>query len=1058
MDQAALTEEQLDIIADRARAWQVRRFCQVLPSIVEYDRRTNTSGPRFPTSEPDGALAALLRCVIYDLDADIAMVSLLDEHTQYFVSGATRSKVHDPKVTLESTQWYGCQTVSHHGGLCERTITQQHDVGSMAFYEERDMLENDRTKHLPFVNGDLATYRYYAGVPINPYQGPNIGTVFFFRTRPSEASSTHVVRSYLAEVAHHVSKHLEQAVEALQGRREARFNEGIAALLKIDAPVDVDTEIDKHSLNDPSGQQNPNISNQHTAFALHVYQAAAGIVQDIFGFDAVRIQEVGPSGAFTNLNPDWNGSRVMAHHVGPGLGSLGGPSDMLLHKLLDMFPRGAVFFLASDTKEVVAATAEQKPFIVSDDVVSTGLSELSPEVGQICLMPLWDTYHESNIGAVIGFARKSSNIYLGPPDLALMSAFCVTTMTQVRRLEVKTMEKIKSDFLGSISHEMRTPLHGILSSLDLLADITSDKRQRELLQIAQYSGNSLLDTIDRVLLISNISSKAQSTKKLLLRRLSEGTVSQQDCSDQGSNASSHDIRSLSVTRACQDIIKEVVEKYHQKQTLRPELRDYLKRGMDKESAVASSKNIGSLYRNPVVLFDTNITRRYGLKAADVFGLVLTNLLEDPSSEGSGLGLPLVKRAVHSLDGTISVDSKLHIGTAFTATLPLNRVLVESIQDVPSFGSFNLHSTTADPSKLNAALFAPARWADEDDVRGRRCVQMLLESLSRNLQQWVEIDLTLWDSSSTSTRLLFVLSEDLEAMVQTYGNVLSNTSVIVLSQGNQIHMHTGPWLNITVVTGPIVPAALQEALAVLFSVSAPGSRLRNQEESEKTEPSTKRYEGWRKPESGQSSQESPFDLDLSFQKLGTNTPQTEDMSRVSPQRPSQSLRNQNSTASGVPRHVRAGSVSVISRLLTEKPVPQPRLLLVDDNTVNLRILGMHASKCSKLPFTLAPGGQEALDAFNATLPGGPEALDPYDMLFLDLSMPRVSGFDVAQQIRQTEARLKSRKRTYICALTSLVSAKDRKHAYESGVDEYLLKPSKVKELQAVVERWRDTLTD
>ena len=76
--------------------------------MVKYVRNTDAELTREP-SEPhskytehgsDGALAALLRCIVYETGADLAMISLLDDHTQYFVSGASRASVHDAKVTL----------------------------------------------------------------------------------------------------------------------------------------------------------------------------------------------------------------------------------------------------------------------------------------------------------------------------------------------------------------------------------------------------------------------------------------------------------------------------------------------------------------------------------------------------------------------------------------------------------------------------------------------------------------------------------------------------------------------------------------------------------------------------------------------------------------------------------------------------------------------------------------------------------------------------------------------------------------------------------------------
>jgi CheY-like chemotaxis protein len=144
---------------------------------------------------------------------------------------------------------------------------------------------------------------------------------------------------------------------------------------------------------------------------------------------------------------------------------------------------------------------------------------------------------------------------------------------------------------------------------------------------------------------------------------------------------------------------------------------------------------------------------------------------------------------------------------------------------------------------------------------------------------------------------------------------------------------------------------------------------------------------------------------------------------------------------------------ISPALPEEHGPtQPRLLLVDDNTINLRVLSLYARKCSTIPSTLVGGGQAAIDAFNATVDN---LSPPYDLVFLDLSMPEVSGFDVARSIRRTEARL-NRRQVYICAITGLTSTKDRTEAYACGVNEYLVKPVGLKDLLAVVGRWRERM--
>lgn len=64
----------------------------------------------------------------------------------------------------------------------------------------------------------------------------------------------------------------------------------------------------------------------------------------------------------------------------------------------------------------------------------------------------------------------------------------------------------KSQFLATMSHEMRTPMNGILGALDLMRETPLDKRQRSLVRTAVASGESLLCIIDDVLDHSTIES------------------------------------------------------------------------------------------------------------------------------------------------------------------------------------------------------------------------------------------------------------------------------------------------------------------------------------------------------------------------------------------------------------------------------------------------------------------------------------------------------------------------------------------------------------------------
>lgn len=65
-------------------------------------------------------------------------------------------------------------------------------------------------------------------------------------------------------------------------------------------------------------------------------------------------------------------------------------------------------------------------------------------------------------------------------------------MVEINRLDAITANKVKGDFISSISHEFRSPLHGILASAEFLRDSTLDISQLELISTIQTCGNTLL--------------------------------------------------------------------------------------------------------------------------------------------------------------------------------------------------------------------------------------------------------------------------------------------------------------------------------------------------------------------------------------------------------------------------------------------------------------------------------------------------------------------------------------------------------------------------------------
>ena len=126
----------------------------------------------------------------------------------------------------------------------------------------------------------------------------------------------------------------------------------------------------------------------------------------------------------------------------------------------------------------------------------------------------------------------------------------------------------------------------------------------------------------------------------------------------------------------------------------------------------------------------------------------------------------------------------------------------------------------------------------------------------------------------------------------------------------------------------------------------------------------------------------------------------------------------------------------------EPSPAVRpltVLLADDNPVN-RMTG--SSMLEKLGHTVIPAGhgREAIQKL---------AERDFDLVFMDVQMPEMDGMAATAEIRERERS--TGRHVPIVAMTAHAMKGDREKCLDAGMDDYVAKPIRRKELAAVIDR-------
>jgi len=418
------------------------------------------------------------------------------------------------------------------------------------------------------------------------------------------------------------------------------------------------------------------------------------------------------------------------HHFQP-------PSPEDLSKLTKRYPRGKLFTFDSEDHIVSSSEEDEatKKSSFGDGHTRSSKSHKASKhlrshfsmARQVIFLPLWDpttsrtfTCFIYNCSDYRDFSRNSELLY------CITFTNCV--MAEIARLAALKANQQKSDFIGSISHELRSPLHGILASCEFLEDTECSMFQRSLIDTADSCARTLLDTINMVLDYSNIntfekeSSRARKSRRSTRTKGSPPETLQSNLSvyqyvdvaamteevvdgvatghaftnrphtpehdsPLGRHNMSHPQQSQQDYPSCDngmDLIIDIPTRdwtyWSQPGALRRIVMNivsnslkYTKHGFIhvKLEAHQVGNERGSQAHDLITLTVTDSGQ--GMSAVYMADRLYTPFAQESSlTPGTGLGLSLVKSIVNMLDGRIDIDSAVGVGTKVTVELPLPR--------------------------------------------------------------------------------------------------------------------------------------------------------------------------------------------------------------------------------------------------------------------------------------------------------------------------------------------------------------------------------------------------
>lgn len=506
------------------------------------------------------------------------------------------------------------------------------------------------------------------------------------------------------------------------------------------------------------------------------------------------------------------------------------------------------------------------------------------------------------------------------------------------RIYAEQATEVKNRFLSTMTHELRTPLSGVIGMARLLDGTQLDREQREYVDSIQTASDVLMSLIGDILDFSKIEAERLEVDR--------SNFDIQECVAVICRSLSSRAEEKKLELICNidaDVPYEISsDETRVKQILYNLIGNAIKFTERGEVKVSVSKITARSSLTPQLQIQIQDTGP-GIesdKLERIFdGFWQENLTVTRTHGGTGLGTTISRELAQLLGGDVSVTSILGVGSTFRVFLPLD----EECSVAP----------LSDPKRFAGKVFQlieknHSSYGVISDILMRQGAE-LVSNVDRGRQDNRRVDLLILADNFTGISL--------NTMAKCHAvSLLEDTPVLLLGYASRPAAHEIP--RSIFMPKPVVPRQLCEMIERILYGADSCSVLENKADAFL-------------PQAGRS------------------------------------------------------------------PV---RILLAEDEPINAKLMSALLRKRGH-EVSLVDNGATALERL---------CQERFDLAFLDVRMPEMSGIEVTRRLRELEND--GRRRLPVLALTASAMNDTKEACLSAGMDEFLLKPISPKRLDELIERY------